>query len=188
MTLDPYHHEHAQVEEISWSRLGELLIRMAEKIAADWRPEIVVGIAKGGVVPGVFLSSAFRVDFLPVKLSSRQNGEIVSERPIWHVLPTEHVRGKQVLLVDDIVLAGRTLSMAEEELRKQGAKEVRTAALAAHSGSVRADYVLLVTDALIVWPWDRDVLSPEGAWQVNPEYLQAMRQVSGYSPGPSPAF
>jgi hypoxanthine phosphoribosyltransferase len=35
----------------------------------DFRPEAVVGIAKGGVIPAVFLASAFQVDFFPIKLS-----------------------------------------------------------------------------------------------------------------------
>jgi hypoxanthine phosphoribosyltransferase len=58
MTLDPYHHEHTGVEEIPWSRLALLLPKLAQKIRGDWQPEIVVGIAKGGVIPAAYLSSS----------------------------------------------------------------------------------------------------------------------------------
>jgi hypoxanthine phosphoribosyltransferase len=185
--LGPYHHPHTHVEEVSWSKLGEMLIELAEKINQNYRPEIIVGIAKGGVIPAIYLSSAYLLDFFPIKLSSRHNEQIVSDIPIWHVYPTDHVRGKKVLLVDDICVAGRTLHMASEELARRGVSEIRTATLAIHSGSVRPDYFVLETDALIVWPWDRDTLAENGTWSINREYKEEMDEVPGYKPGPSPA-
>jgi len=184
--LDPYNHAHSHFEEISWSKLNELLIRLAETIQRDYRPDLVVGIAKGGVIPGVYLSSAFRVDFLPIKLSCRNNEEIISTQPIWRVYPTDLVKGKRVLVVDDIIIAARTLKMAVEEIRTKGAKEIRTATLAAHSDSIRPDWVAFVTDALIIWPWDRDMLTPEGKWIMNPEYMKAIRELPDFHPASSP--
>lgn len=188
MATDPREHEHSGVEEIPWSRLGHILIELAETIRRDWMPEAVVGIAKGGVVPAVFLSSAFQVDFFPIKLSSRRNEKVVRDQPKWFVYPTDDLRGKKVLLVDHMVGSGRTIRMALEELKKVGAGECRTATLAAHGSSVRPDYVGLVTDSLIVWPWDRDCLKDDGKWAINLEYLEEMEQVPGYEPGPSPAL
>jgi hypoxanthine phosphoribosyltransferase len=187
MTMDPYRHEHSHVVEISWSRLGQLLVDLAESVHAGYSPEVVIGVAKGGVIPAAFISSAFLVDLFPIKLSSRHNEQLVSDQPIWHVHPTEAaVRSRQVLLVDDICVAGRTLAMATRALVQLGAAEVRTATLAVHDDSVRPDFTALVTDALIVWPWDRDTLSSSGQWSINAEYLQEMREVPGYEPGPSP--
>jgi uncharacterized protein len=188
MTLDPYHHEHAGVEEVPWSRLSQWLPKLAEKICEDWNPEVVVGIAKGGVIPGVYLSSVFRLDFFPIKLSSRHNEEIVSAEPRWHVRPGPYVRGKRVLLVDDICVAARTFRLANAALEELGASAVRTATLAIHSKSWRPNYFVFETDALIVWPWDRDNLSGRGTWYINPEYAAEMHKVAGYVPGPSPAL
>jgi hypoxanthine phosphoribosyltransferase len=168
------HHHHSHIEEITWARLGQLLVDLAERIHRDCRPDLVVGIAKGGVVPGIFLSSAFLLDFFPIKLSSRHNEQLVSETPIWHVYPTGAVRGNRVLLVDDICVTGRTLSMASAELARFGAREVGTATLAIHGGSTRPDYWALKTDALIVWPWDRDMLTENGTWSLNSEYRELM--------------
>jgi hypoxanthine phosphoribosyltransferase len=187
MVTDPREHEHSGVEEVPWSRLGHILIELAEAIRRDWTPQAVVGIAKGGVIPAVFLSSAFQVDFFPIKLSSRHNEQIVRDEPRWFVSPTDDLRGKRVLLVDHIIVSGRTLRMALEELEKVGAGECRTATLAAHDSSVRPDYVGLVTDSLIVWPWDRDCLLADGTWAIIPEYLEEMKEVPDYKPGPSPA-
>jgi len=172
--IDPYEHAHSGVDEISWSRLGDIMVSLAEKISAEWRPEVVVGIAKGGVVPGIFLSSAFMVDFYPVKLSSRHDEQVVSAMPMWYVRPTAAVKDKKVLLVDDICVAGRTLGMAISELQALGAAEIRTAAIAAHQESVRPDYVGIVTDACVVLPWDKNVLSKDGRWEMNIDYAEEL--------------
>ncbi len=185
--LDPYHHPHDAVEEIPWSRLGGLLVDLAEKIHQSYRPDVIVGIAKGGLIPAVYLCSALQRDLFPIKLSSRHNEQVVSETPTWYVYPTDHVAGKKVLLVDDICVAGRTFGMAAQELLHRGASLVRTASLAVHLGSVKPDFFVLETDALIVWPWDRDILSADGVWSINPEYKDEMDQVHSYEPGPSPA-
>jgi hypoxanthine phosphoribosyltransferase len=187
MQLDPYHHKHPIVEEIPWSRLGKLLIQLAIKIRSSYNPEVVVGIAKGGVIPAVFLSSAYLLDFFPIKLSSRHNEQIISDNPVWHVYPTGALKAKKVLLVDDICAAGRTMEAAKKEIMKSNAKEICTAALAVHENSVKPDYFILKTDALIVWPWDRDVLSGNDTWSINPEYMEEMTKITGYIPGPSPA-
>lgn len=163
--------------EISWQRLGEVMKEMAVAIGSDWKPDLVVGIAKGGVIPAAFLSSALMIDFFPIKLSSRHNERIVSEEPVWHVHPTAAVRGKKVLLVDDICVAGRTFDRAKKELERLGAAEVRTAAIAVHQDSVRPGYMAIVTDDLVVWPWDREVLAGDGEWTLNPEYAEEIKKV-----------
>ncbi len=178
MPVHPYEHEHSGVMEISWSALGELLRQMAETINAGWKPDLVVGIAKGGVIPAAFISSALMLDFYPVKLSSRHNERIVSDEPAWHVYPTGAVKGKKVLLVDDICVAGRTFGKAVVELERLGATEVRTAAIAAHEDSVMPDYVAIVTDDLVVWPWDRYVFDGDGRWTLNPEYADGLKSLT----------
>jgi len=66
MTLDPYYHEHVGVEEVPWSRLAQWLPNLVQKIGNDWHPEVAVGIAKGGVIPAVYLSSVFRLDVFAI--------------------------------------------------------------------------------------------------------------------------
>ena len=171
MTIDPYNHEHFGVMDLTWIELESIVRGLAGRIRRDWNPDIVVGIAKGGVIPGAMISSAFRIDFVPIKLSSRHNEAIISKEPVWHVYPpASSVTGKNVLLVDDICVAGRTFSMAIEELNMRGAAEVRTASVAIHEDSVKPDYAGLVSDACIIWPWERDVLSEDGRWVINPDY------------------
>lgn len=181
---DPYRHEHTDIEDISWERLGHLVVGLAETIADDYSPELVAGIAKGGLFPAVYLASVFQRDVLPIKLSRRQNEQVVHDEPVWYVLPTDVVKGKKVLVVDDICVSGQTMEMAVAEIRKRGATEVRTAAVAVHDESVKPDYVMLKTNALLVWPWDRDVLV-QGTWMTNPEYSEEIEKMKEQAPGHS---
>lgn len=176
MSIDPYKHHHSQVENISWARLGQLLIQLTEKIRSDWQPEIIVGIAKGGVIPASFISSALQLNFFPIRLSSRDNEKVIHQEPVWYVYPTAAVKNKKVLLADDICVAGRTLTMAKKQILKLKAKEVRTATIAIHKKSMRPDYVVLESDALIIWPWDRDIFNGK-KWLMNPEYLEELQEI-----------
>jgi hypothetical protein len=57
-----------------------------------------------------------------------------------------------------------------------GAEAVRSAVLYGHSPAVAVpDYIGLVTDALILNPWDREILV-DGAFQFHPEYVAALAE------------
>ena len=162
--------------DLGWEGVGTSFKRLAEMISSNFHPEVVVGIAKGGVIPAVFLASAFRVDFYPIKLSSRKNEVVVREKPIWYVRPTADAKGQRVLLVDDICVAGRTLEMAKKSLLENGALEVRTATLAVHGNSILPDYFAIKTDDCIIFPWDKETLISQ-KWIMNPEYQAAIDEI-----------
>jgi hypothetical protein len=89
-----------------------------------------------------------------------------------------------VLIVDEICGAGETLAMVNEKVKAMGAREVRSAVLYAHTWGVAVpDYIGLVTDALLLNPWDREVLR-DGVFQFHPEYAGALAH-QGMHPNPS---
>jgi hypoxanthine phosphoribosyltransferase len=79
------------------------------------------------------------------------------------MLDTESIRGKKLLVVDDVADSGRTLALVQDLLREQGA-EVRSAVIYAKSASVVApDYVWRRTDEWIVFPWSaQPPVTPSG--------------------------
>jgi hypothetical protein len=55
-----------------------------------------------------------------------------------------------------------------------GARQVRSAVLYAHTRGVELpDYIGIVTDALVLNPWDREILR-EGQFIFHPEYSSAL--------------
>jgi hypothetical protein len=68
------------------------------------------------------------------------------------------------------------LALAAEEVRRMGASHVRTAVLYAHTWTEpRPDYVCLLSDALMLSPWDREVLV-SGQFVTQPELAAALRE------------
>src|SRR4051812_44554500 len=71
-------------------------------------------------------------------------------------LDQESLRGKSILLVDDVADSGRTLSLVVQLLRAGGG-EVRTVCLYSKPGTVETpDYVWRETSKWINFPWSVD--------------------------------
>lgn len=174
------------VEEIGWERFEQLVRQLARMIEPD-EPQIILGIARGGLFPSTMLSLILRRELYPVRLTRRLNDAVVREQPTWLVRPPDKVRGRRVVIVDEIADSGKTIALAAEEVRKMGASHVRTAVLYAHTWAApRPDYVALTSDALLLNPWDREVLV-DGQFVTHPELAAALRlQRRGTSVQPTP--
>jgi hypoxanthine phosphoribosyltransferase len=165
-----YDHEHEGELRITWEQF-DALCRTLATMASGFNPQVIVGIAKGGVLPATVIASLLRREFYPIRLSRRHDDRIVREAPELLLGPPEAVAGQRVLLVDDMVATGETLDLARRACMDQGAAEVRTASLCTHGSGRRPDYVALVSDALIIFPWDREVLEG-GRFVPHPEYTE----------------
>ena len=49
--------------EVDWAFFGELCRALALRVAREYQPEIVLGIAKAGVIPGVVVASILQCEF-----------------------------------------------------------------------------------------------------------------------------
>jgi len=173
--LQSYDYAHRKgVEEISWERFAELAGRLAEKLAGEG-VETVVGIARAGLFPATAVACALRRELYPIRITRRVNDQVTFERPVWRVDVSPEVAGKVVAVVDEITDSGETLALVAERVRERGAAQVVTASLISHSWAEPApDIVALITDALVIFPWDKQVYL-EGRWQPHPELEEALR-------------
>ena len=120
-------------EIVTASQIQAALERMAREISsrlAHSKP-LVITVMNGGLVfAGQLLPRlAFELECSYVHVrrygAGTQGGELV-----WIAGPQEPVKGRTVLLLDDILDEGRTLATIRSRLLEQGAVEVLTAALA----------------------------------------------------------
>jgi uncharacterized protein len=140
------------VREIGWAAFGEVARALAATIGEEFRPDVVIGIAKGGVFVGGALAAALGAEFHPVRIEKRRRdpGPLPGPTP---QLPD--LSGRRALVVDDVAASGATLAKARALARKAGAREVWTAVLIARpKGGARPDWSALETEELILFGWD----------------------------------
>ncbi len=152
------------VREIGWAAFGEVARALAARIAQKYRPDVVVGIAKGGVFVGGALAAALGLEFYPVRIERRRRDAAPLPQPIVE-LPD--LSRKRVLVVDDVAASGATLARARALARKAGAREVRTAVLVVRPDGARPDFCVLETDELVLFGWDYQ-LDEAGGGAVDP--------------------
>lgn len=144
-------------ETLTWDLFGQASRDIArDVIAADFVPEVVVAIARGGLLPAGAIAYG-----LGVKNCGAINVEFytgigtVLDAP--ELLPPEldmtYLNGRRVLLVDDVADSGRTLDLAVRLLVERGA-EVRSAVIYTKPTTIiQPDFSWKNTDLWIDFPW-----------------------------------
>jgi hypoxanthine phosphoribosyltransferase len=156
------------VLDVEWPLFGELSRALALKVARAFDPEVVVGIATAGVLPGAVVAAILDREFHSILVSRRYRSETVRESPAILGAAPHDVRDRRVLVVDETCDTGDTMRLAVAAIVNAGAREVRTA-VGFKTGSYEPDFHALATDSAIVLPWDREVLM-KGELVPNPLY------------------
>ena len=170
--MQSYDYTHRQgVKPISWGEFATLVADLAEKLSGV---EAIVGIARAGLFPATAVACALRCELYPVRVTRRVNDEVVFASPVWRVPVSPDVAGRAVAVVDEIADTGESLALVADAVRANGAARVVTAALVSHSwASPAPDVSALVTDALVIFPWDQRVFLA-GRGQPHPEIAAAL--------------
>src|SRR4051812_21089560 len=144
-------------ETMSWDDLGTGSRELAKMAAdEDWRPDIVLGIARGGLLVAGAIGYA-----LGVKNTFTLNVEFytgVDERlPVPMILPPVpdliDLHDARMLIADDVADTGQTLALVKGFCAGQ-VGEVRVAVLYEKPRSiVTCEYVWKRTDLWIDFPW-----------------------------------
>jgi hypoxanthine phosphoribosyltransferase len=170
-TVDP----SQGVLHVEWPLFGELSRALALKVSREYDPDMVIGIATAGVIPGAVVAAMLGKEFHSIVISRRYRAEGTRETPaVFSAAPSE-VRGKKVLIVDETCDSGETLRLAIGAIVNAGAKEVRTA-VGFKTGAYSPDFHAIATESTIVLPWDRELIV-EGELTLNPLYSDAIEEI-----------
>ncbi|MDV6305204.1 MULTISPECIES: phosphoribosyltransferase [Rhodococcus] len=144
-------------EVLTWATFGDASRDLTEKIVDDgFVPDIVIAIARGGLIPAGAISYA-----MGVKAAGTLNVEFYAD--IEETLPdpvvleplldTDAIVGKKLLVVDDVADSGRTLALVIDLLKVHTA-DVRSAVIYTKPRTiVQPDYSWRETDKWINFPW-----------------------------------
>lgn len=162
-------------ETLDWQTFGESMRVLAQEIVdSGWVPDIIVAIARGGLLPAGAISYA-----MGVKLIGTMNVEFYTD--VHETLPepvllpplmdVSNLQGKRVLVVDDVADSGKTLQLVmqiinEKGLSLDGGEPVKVDAKCAviyHKprSVIVPDFMWKQTDKWINFPWsDKPVVQP----------------------------
>ncbi len=141
---------HEDIKRVLYTeeQLRTRVRELGEQISRDYagKKPIFIGILKGAII---FYADLLRVCELPVQLefmalSSYGNGT-TSGKLVFKKDTDADLRGRDVLIVEDIIDSGNTLYLLRQELRKREPASIRICALldkaARRTADISADYV-----------------------------------------------
>jgi len=142
-----------EVRYVTWGEAIKLCYKLAKEVVdSGYKPDVIVSIMRGGVVPALIVSDILNVDsFYALRVKHWGIAEEVYSVPVVEQLPQGKIEGKKVLVVDEVADTGKTLDVAVKELLKLGPAEVRSAVLHLKPNSVIIpDYF---AERLNRWVW-----------------------------------
>lgn len=165
------------------NEVAAALDRMAINIHDQLKDKnpVILCVMIGGLVPlGNLL---LRLDF-PLEVdyvhATRYKGEITGGEIFWKVKPSANLKGRTVLVVDDILDGGVTLAAIIDEVKACGAEEVYSAVLVdkyrkrVPNGLQQADFVGLQVEDHYIFGYGMDyneyLRNAPGIFVVDPEH------------------
>ena len=144
-------------ERLSWDDFGDATRDISRAIVADgFHPEVVVAIARGGLLPGGAIAYGLGVKncgALNVEFYTGIGTVLDAPEVLPPALDLSYLQGRRVLLVDDVADSGRTLDLAVKLLDRHGA-DARSAVIYTKPTTIIApDYSWKDTSLWIDFPW-----------------------------------
>jgi len=142
----------------SWESIYEMLLELARRIRRDgYTPDIIIGVARGGWPVARIMSDLLEnPEIANVKVEfyvgmAETKGEPKITQPV-----SVPVKGKNVLLVDDVADTGKSLALVKSHLSEQGAASAKIATIYYKPWSVlKPDWFERQTERWVVFPWER---------------------------------
>ena len=142
---------------LTWEDVERLSHILCDKMAKEnYVPDIIVAVMRGGWVPARIVLDMLKISGLAaIEIKFYKGIGEARERPILTQPLVVSVRDKKVLIIDDVVDTGKSLSVAVETLKLYGPSQIKTAALVVKPWSiVMPDYYALKSDAWVIFPWE----------------------------------
>lgn len=147
----------AEFEVPTWNQIYSMLLNQAEKIRKNgFKPDIIVGISRGGWPPARVMSDLLNNPNLAnVRAEFYLGVAETKHEPTLTQCVSVAVEGKKVLVVDEVADSGKSLKLVKEHIIQQGAKDVRIATVYYKPWSIiKPDYYEKETSLWIVFPWE----------------------------------
>lgn len=160
-----------KIHKFSWEEITRISLTLVKGVVKDqYKPDLILTIKRGGLIPATIFSHQTNIrDVEIVDIKRTLSDEVHSDKkPPKLSMPLKNstFRNKRILIVDDIVGTGETLSFLLEQLKKINTLEVRSAVIVMNEDNyektpidmrVHVDYLGRKVRGWVVFPWERPV-------------------------------
>ena len=146
-----------EFEVPTWNQIYDMLLNLTEKIRKNgFKPDIIVGVSRGGWPPARVLSDLMgNSNLANVRAEFYLGVAETKEEPVLTQQVSMEVAGKKVLVVDEVADTGKSLKLVKEHIIEKGATEVKIATVYYKPWSiVKPDYYERETSCWIVFQWE----------------------------------
>ena len=152
---------HGGTLYMSWSELESYLDSLI-LLVSNKKFDCVVGIKSGGAIISNYISWRLNLPNYYMKISTKCDKTMIDnyQKTSTYTLCEDisgDVTGKRVLLVDECINSGGTISECIKYLKYKKAYNIVTACIQNHSGSDTENSILYLNrEHTIIWPWGYD--------------------------------
>jgi hypoxanthine phosphoribosyltransferase len=146
-----------EFEVPTWNQIYRMLLNLADKIRnSSFRPDVIVGVSRGGWPPARVISDLMgNANLANVRAEFYLGVAETKKEPLLTQPVSVEVKDKKVLIVDEIADTGKSLKLVKEHIAEKGASEVKIATIYYKPWSiVKPDYYEMETSRWVVFPWE----------------------------------
>jgi uncharacterized protein len=135
-----------------------MLLTLAKKIKkSGYKPDIIVGVSRGGWPPARIMSDLLENSHVAnMRVEFYKDIGVRSKKPRITQPVTADVTGKKVLVVDDVADTGHSLKAVANHLRRMKTGDVKVCTIYMKPQSIfRPDFYVRSTRKWIIFPWER---------------------------------
>ena len=140
-------------ELVSWHKTYELARRVAAQIrATDFRPDLIVAIARGGYVPARLLCDLLDIyELTSIRITHYRAGSDKQNQALLAAAINEDIHNRKVLVVDDVSDSGDTLKVALAHMQSLHPAQIKLAVL--HHKTVSPVAPDFYGQKVLKWRW-----------------------------------
>jgi hypoxanthine phosphoribosyltransferase len=154
---------------LSWSDVDKLISKMTPRLQ-PYDFDVIIVITRGGIIPGAIVAERLGIQqVLVASVDFYEDEKYQLDWPVFMQFPADSfLRGRQVLIVDDIWDRGKQVVNVTERVKQAGG---RPFSFVLHYKSQRSifpdkapDFYAAETTDWIIYPWevDRGIIGAKG--------------------------
>jgi len=143
---------------LGWDDIERHVDDLASRLRTDYDAMLV--ITRGGMIPACLISERLNIRNIIVAAVKLYTGiDATLDQPVFLQFPSDDLlRGKSVLIVDDVWDSGRTAMSVRERVDAAGGRPeiavLHFKPRASRYADQAPDYYAEMTDDWVVYPWD----------------------------------